>query len=119
MSTEVLVALALLTAPAPTPPPKLPPPVPVIRAPKKLPVAMHTHRCPRDGTEISHTHASFGDAEAHRCPKCGQVVFGHIVRHWTAHPSAGVPADPPPAGTPAGWVTPHSVVALPCPPGRP
>ena len=31
----------------------------------------HSHKCSRCGHEFWHTDASFGNAEAHRCPACG------------------------------------------------
>lgn len=109
-----IIFALMLGLPPQVPEPPQAPPVrlenpPIIRqaAPKPLPtktVATHTHRCPHDGTEWTHTHASFGVAADHRCPTCGRLVWDHIVSHGTM----AVPAMPAAASS-GGWVTPRAV----------
>lgn len=118
MSPEVALALAIaIGSPARQEPiwPATPPPVvrpPVIRPAKKLPAGpLHSHRCPYDGTTWVHGDDSHGNAAAHRCPQCGRLVWQVHARN-VARPIAAAPPDA------EGWVTPHAVVALPCPPGH-
>lgn len=49
-----------------------------ITAPKPVrivyPSGWHEHECPFDGARWGHTGAK-NDIEAHRCPKCGRVIW--------------------------------------------
>lgn len=125
---DTLLALLLAMPPQAPQPPQAPPAwpdPPEVRplrvAPRPLPKAsaprpslpQHSHRCPFDGTVWSHDDRSFGNADAHRCPTCGRLV-------WQIHSRGPAPAPralaPVPLG--GGWYGPAASISAPCPPGR-
>jgi hypothetical protein len=81
MCRIVVLLLVAGTAYADLPQSTLPPlsqvfpkPAPVIIQPVIVPrirEPQHSHRCGACGFVFSHGESSFGNAQAHRCPKCG------------------------------------------------
>jgi hypothetical protein len=136
MSTEVLVALALLVSPSPTPtaevprvmvtPPKGPIPQRMPQGAAKtvtlnVPAGWHVHRCAHGHEPVEWAHSDVGlrgNVTAHACPKCG-IVHWNPVRHGpttitktvqeVSVPAVTAPARPARRPASTGWISFDSV----------
>ena len=84
----LLLTAVIAVAGTPDPFPVVPDPMPLaIESPApKATLATHSHRCVACGTVFAHGDDSYGNAEAHKCPKCGYGPNWEIYQRF-AQPS--------------------------------